>query len=153
MNKGLDFIRKARLVQVNTIKELSIEQLNQIPKGFNNNIIWNMAHLIATQQIVCYRRAGVEPILDADFINAYAPGSKPEGPVKSEEIARIQELFFSTLDQFEQDLQAGLFNNYTAWTTRAGVDINTIDDVLAFLPYHEGIHMGYIQAQKRVLSP
>ena len=151
MNKGLDFIRKARLVQINTINELTIEQLNEVPKGFNNNIIWNMAHLIATQQIVCYRRAGVEPVLDADFINAYAPGSRPERFISAEEVAGIQELFFSTLDRFEQDLQTGLFNNYTAWTTRAGVDINNIDDVLAFLPYHEGIHMGYIQAQKRIL--
>ncbi len=153
MNKGLDFIRKARLVLTNTINELTIEQLNQIPKGFNNNIIWNMAHLIATQQIVCYRRAGVEPILDADFINAYAPGSRPEKFVSAEDVALISELFFSTLGRFEQDLQTGLFNNYTAWTTRAGVDINNINDVLAFLPYHEGIHVGYIQAQRRVLAP
>lgn len=152
MDKGLDFIRKARLVQINIINELTIEQLNEIAKGFNNNIIWNMAHLIATQQIVCYRRAGVEPVLDAEFINAYAPGSRPERFISAEEVARIQELFFSTLDRFQQDLQTGLFNNYTAWTTRAGVDITNIDDVLAFLPYHEGIHMGYIQAQRRVLN-
>ncbi len=153
MKKGLDFIRKARLVQTNIINELGIEQLNEIPKGFNNNIIWNMAHLIATQQIVCYRRAGVEPVVDAAFIDAYAPGTRPEKLVSAEEITQIQELFFTTLDRFEQDLQAGLFNNYTAWTTRAGVEINNIDDVLAFLPYHEGMHMGYIQAQRRVLSP
>jgi len=152
MNKGLDFIRKARTVLTNTINELTTEQLNQIPKGFNNNIIWNMAHLIATQQIVCYRRAGVEPILEADFINAYAPGSRPEKFVSAEDVALIRELFFSTLDRFEQDLQTGLFNNYTSWTTRAGVEINDINDVLAFLPYHEGIHMGYIQAQKRTLN-
>lgn len=114
MNKGLDFIRKARLVQTNTINELTIEQLNEVPKGFNNNIIWNMGHLIATQQIVCYRRAGVEPMLDADFINAYAPGTKPEKFVTAEKVASIQELFFSTLDRFEEDLQSGQFINYAA---------------------------------------
>jgi len=154
MNKGLDFIRKARLGLINTSNELSIEQLNYIPQGFNNNIIWNMGHLIATQQAVCYRRAGIEPVADADFINAYAPGTRPERFITSEEMIRIQELFFTTLERFEQDLKTNLFNNYTPWTTRAGVDINNIGDADAFLPYHEGMHVGYIMAQKRaILSP
>lgn len=152
MNKSHDFIRKARLVLTNTIKELSIEQLNEIPAGFNNNIIWNMGHLIATQQIVCYRRAGVDTVVDADFVNAYAPGSRPERFIAEEEVLRIQELFVTSLDRFEQDMQTAIFNNYTQWTTRAGVDINNINDVDAFLPYHEGMHVGYIMALKKALG-
>ena len=153
MNKSHDFIRKARLVQINIIKELSLEQLNEIPAGFNNNIIWNMGHLIATQQVVCYRRAGVETVVDTDFVNAYAPGSRPERFITADEVQRIQELFFTSLDRFEDDLQNGVFDNYTAWTTRAGVDINNIDDVGAFLPYHEGMHVGYIMAMRKFVSP
>ena len=153
MNKSHDFIRKARLGLVNTIKELTIEQLNEIPQGFNNNIIWNMGHLIATQQVVCYRRAGIETVVDADFVNTYAPGTRPERFISQEEVLQIQELFVTTLDRFEQDIQTDIFNNYTPWTTRAGVDINNINDADDFLPYHEGMHVGYIMAQKRALSP
>jgi hypothetical protein len=149
MNKGHDFIRKARLVLTNIAKELSIEQLNEIPTGFNNNIIWNMGHLIATQQIVCYRRAGADTVVDAEFVDMYAPGTRPERFITEEEVLRIQELFFTSLDRFEVDIHNGVFDNYTQWTTRAGVDITNVNDVDAFLPYHEGMHVGYIMALKR----
>ncbi|MFD0749798.1 DinB family protein [Mucilaginibacter calamicampi] len=152
MNKGHDFIRKARLAMTNITKELSIAQLNEIPAGFNNNIAWNMAHLIATQQIVCYRRAGIDTVVDAEFVDTYAPGTRPERFITEEEVLRIVELFSTSLDRYELDMHAGLFNNYTAWTTRAGVDVNNINDADAFLPYHEGMHVGYIMALKKLVS-
>jgi len=153
MNKGHDFIRKARITLTNIAKELSIEQLNEIPTGFNNNIIWNMGHLIATHQSVCYRKAGVDTVVDADFVNMYAPGTRPERFITQAEVERILELFVTTLDRYELDLHAGLFDNYTAWTTRAGVDVNNINDADAFLPYHEGMHVGYVMALKRLITP
>lgn len=134
------------------IEGLSIEQLNTVPTGFNNNIIWNMGHLVATQQIVCYRRAGVEPIVDAAFIDAYAPGSRPEKFISSDELKYIQELFVTTLERLEADLNTPLFDNYIPWTTRYGVDINNISDIINFLPFHEGIHVGYIWALKRAVA-
>lgn len=153
MNKGHDLIRKARLTLSNIAKELSIEQLNEVPAGFNNNIIWNMGHLIATQQIVCYRKAGIATFADAEFVDMYAPGTRPERLITPEEVLHIQELFFATLDRYEQDLHSDLFKSYTPWTTRAGVDITNINDADDFLPYHEGMHVGYIMAMKKLLSP
>lgn len=151
MNKIIEIIKMPRLGLANNIEGLSIDQLNKVPQGFNNNIIWNMGHVVATQQIVCYRRAGVEPIVDATFIDAYAPGSRPDKFVSSEELVRIQELFVTTLEQFEKGLQTDLFNNYTPWSTRYGVPINNISDIVNFLPFHEGLHVGYIWALKRAL--
>ena len=42
-----------------SISSLSPRQLNEIPPGFNNNIIWNLAYLIACQQGVCYFCGGL----------------------------------------------------------------------------------------------
>ena len=151
MNKIIEIITKPRLGLAGTIEGLSMEQLNHVPPGFNNNIVWNMGHLVATQQIVCYRRAGVAPLVDAEFIDAYAPGSRPDKFVSFEELLHIQDLFVTTLEQFEKDLQTKLFENYTPWKTRYGVEINCIDDIVNFLPFHEGLHVGYIWALKRVL--
>src|SRR3954470_1526889 len=105
MNKGHDFIRKARITLTNIAKEINIEQLNEVPAGFNNNIIWNMGHLIATHQSVCYRKAGIDTVVDADLVNMYAPGTHPERFITEEEVERILDLFVTTLDQFEQDQQ------------------------------------------------
>jgi hypothetical protein len=36
----LEYIRQPRLKILELLEGFSLEQLNEIPKGFNNNIIW-----------------------------------------------------------------------------------------------------------------
>ena len=133
------------------IKDLDIDQLNKIPPGFNNNIIWNIAHLIAGQQGVCYIRAGLKTWVEEDFFNAYKPGTKPLSRMDEEQVEKIKELFFSTLDILEQDYQKALWNSYPAWTTRYGLEVISIDDAMDFLLVHEGLHLGYVMALKKVV--
>ena len=151
MTKTIEIIKKPRLSLFELIKDLSIEQLNTIPPGFNNNIAWNLGHLVAAQQGVCYRRAGVEMIISDEFFNNYGPGSKPERFISQAELEEIKGLFITTLDQFVIDYNNNLFANYVPWTTRYGVDLNNIDDAFKFIPFHEGLHFGYVMAQKRAL--
>ena len=151
MTKSIEIIKKPRLALFELIKDLSIEQLNQVPAGFNNNIIWNMGHLVAAQQGICYRRAGVEMIVSEDYYNTYGPGSKAERFISQAELEEIKDYFTSTLDQFVIDYNNNVFANYVAWTTRYGVDLNNVEDAFKFLPFHEGLHFGYIMAQRRAL--
>ncbi|MBS7563275.1 DinB family protein [Mucilaginibacter sp. Bleaf8] len=152
MNKPIEIIRKTREYLLTLVDGLTLEQLNTVPAGFNNNIIWNLGHLVAAQQGVCYRRAGFELRVDEIFFNLYKSDTKPERPVSQAEFEEIKMLFFSTIDQLEADYKENLFSNYEPWTTRYGVVIHNIDEAIGFLPYHEGLHMGYIMALKRVIT-
>lgn len=151
MNK-IETIRKTRIFLLDVIKDLNTAELNEIPAGFNNNIIWNLGHMVAAQQGICYARAGLQTWIDEPFFAAYKPGSKPEAKLEEQEIERIKELLFTSLDQLDADLQKGLWVNYPAWTTRYGVAITTIDEALTFLLFHEGLHSGTITALKRVVQ-
>lgn len=153
MQKQIDSIRKTRAFLLDIITDMTVEELNKIPGGFNNNIIWNLGHLVAAQQGICYVRAGLQPNVDAAFMAAYKPGTKPEEKVDEQGIAQIKSLLFVTLDQLEQDYNAGLWQQYPAWQTRYGVTIDSIKSAASFLLFHEGLHAGYIMAQKRVLKP
>jgi hypothetical protein len=42
MNPQIDTLKKVRAVLLEGIKDLTTEQLNKIPQGYNNNIIWNL---------------------------------------------------------------------------------------------------------------
>lgn len=152
MNEQIKMMRTTRTWLLNMIKHLSADQLNTIPAGFNNNIIWNVAHLIAAQQGVCYVRAGLKPAVEEKYFINYKPETKPGKPVDENEIETIKKLLFSSLDQFETDLSKNIFTNYTPWATRYGVEMNNIEDALRFLPFHEGLHVGYVMALKRVLT-
>jgi len=151
MRKPIEIVLKPRLMVLNIIKDLSPEQLNHVPQGFNNNIIWNVAHMISAQQGICYTRAGLPIVTEDKFYTPYRPDTKPTDFVGEEDIATIKELFLSTIEQLETDLDNDIFANYPTWTTRYGAGIDSIDTAVAFLPFHEGLHVGYIMSLKKLM--
>jgi hypothetical protein len=151
MNKQIETIRRTRKFLFQLADELTIEQLNEIPPGFNNNIIWNLAHIIAAQQGLCYLRSELKLLVDDEFYQAYKPGTKPAKFVDSKEVEKIKQLSLTTIDQLEKDLQNNLFSGYKPWTTRYGVDLNSIEDAITFLLFHDGLHVGYSMAQRHLV--
>jgi len=151
MKKQIEIIKKVRTFLLEGIKDLNIEQLNKIPAGFNNNIIWNLGHMIAVQQGICYKRSGLQAMISDEFWEKYRSGSKLAGIVDEAEINYIKQLFFTSLDQLETDYAKNIFSGYTAWTTRYDVEIASIDDAISFIPFHEGLHSGVIGTFKRLV--
>ncbi len=149
MQTTIERYKKIRIYLLDSIKELSTEQLNKIPDGFANNIIWNIAHLIVTQRAICYKRAGLDVTIEDSFFDLFKPGTKPDITFDAEMIEKIKLMFISNLDIFEKDYHNNCFENYTTWTTRAGVEITNIDTAIAFILYHEGLHEGVIGALKK----
>lgn len=134
------------------VGDLTTEQLNHIPQGFNNNIIWNLAHIISGQQGICYTRAGLPIIVDDKYFTPYRPDTKPERFIDADEITAIKQLFLTTIDQLEADIQNNVFDgHYPAWLSRYGTEITSFDDAMSFLPFHEGLHCGYMMALKRAI--
>lgn len=152
MKKQIDTIKKVRTSLLEGIKDLTTEQLNRIPEGFNNNIIWNLGHLVAAQQGICYKRAGLKPLISEEFWGQYGPKSKPQQAVNEAEIENIKTLLLITLDELEMDYDKNVFTGYAAWTTSYGIGIADIDDALSFISFHEGLHSGTIMAMKRLVT-
>jgi hypothetical protein len=151
MTRQIETIRQTRSSLLEQLKDLSNEQFNQIPDGFNNNIGWNLGHLIAVQQGICYKKAGLPTLVSDDFWERFRSGSKPEGIMDDDELAHIKQLLFITLDQLETDYNKQIFGNYTAWSTRLGDELTCIDDGLKFLSFHEGLHSDIIIALTRLV--
>ena len=63
MKVQFDILAKTRAIILYYIKELSLDQLHIIPDGFNNNIAWNIAHLVVTQQLLHYKLSGNDCLL------------------------------------------------------------------------------------------
>lgn len=136
------------------IEGLSAEQFNKIPEGYNNNIIWNIIHLIAVQQTICYVRSGLQPIVDTKYVSSFLPGTKPLEEISEDDIKIIKELFVSTIEKLDEDLEEIRTKEYTASVLIPkiyGFEVTTIDQSLEYLFYHEGQHAGYVLAMKRLV--
>ncbi|MDB4920841.1 DinB family protein [Mucilaginibacter sp.] len=151
MSKAIETTKTLRASTLKLVEGLSVEQLNKIPAGFNNNIIWNLGHMVAAQQGLCYARLGVETRIEDSFFERYKPGTKPEAHVTEVEIEEIKALLVSTIDQLESDYNKDVFKEYPAFTTRYGVELACVEDAINFLPFHDGLHMGYMMALKRAI--
>jgi DinB superfamily len=149
MEKQFDVIDKTRTNFLNLVNSLTIEQLNKIPEGFNNNIAWNFGHAIVSQQVLCYTRAGIKPRVDEALIKKYQKGSKPESFIDSEEIELLKKLLFSLIDDLQTDMKENKFGNYQPVATSFGVDLNCVEDTIPYFSMHDGIHLGYALAIRK----
>lgn len=151
MQHQIEFVRKTRSSFLHACKDLSLEQMNQIPAGFNNNILWNFGHMIVTQQGLCYGLCGLPQKIDKDMIAKFRRGSKPESFVGIEEFNFLKELSVSLIDEFEQDLKMGIFTKYAPFTNSLQLEIDSFEKAVKFNAYHEGLHFGYALALRRLV--
>lgn len=129
----------------------SLEQLNKIPEGFNNNLIWNIGHVIVVQQLLVYRGSGIPMNISKELVSLYKPGTSPLGAVAEAQADELKELLISLVDKTEADVQANLFTGYTGLTTTTGFHLASLQDALVFNNYHEGLHLGYMMSIRKFL--
>ncbi|WP_299213318.1 DinB family protein [uncultured Aquimarina sp.] len=151
MKDQLEITRTNRKLLLKIMDNYSLEDLNKVPEGFSNNLIWNIAHVVVTQQLLVYKLSGLPLMIDDEMISLYKKGTKTERMVSQEEVNTIKELLFSTLDKTEEDISAGIFKEYQEYPTSTGFVLKSVKDAMSFNNFHEGIHLGYILALKKSL--
>jgi hypothetical protein len=120
----------------------TLEQLNKIPQGFSNNLIWNLGHVIVAQQSLYYKISGLDTYLSTEFTEAYKPGSRPSGQTTQAEVDEIKKLMMELLDKTKEDYSNGVFKNFNPRKTLTGFQLDTLADAIEFNNYHEGMHYG-----------
>lgn len=154
MEKKIEKIKNFRLFLLKQIEDLTTEQLNKIPEGYNNNIIWNIGHLISAEQTMCYARTGLPFAVADKYCLPYMTGTRPETFVAASEIDHIKEIFTSSIDRLQTDFALKIFKPYSPSVMIPkvyGFEVQDIDGAIEYLLYHEGLHAGYIAALKRQL--
>ncbi|WP_343522384.1 DinB family protein [Pedobacter sp.] len=146
-------IKKTRTFILELVKDLSTEQLNKIPEGFNNNIIWHIAHLTATLQNLCYVRSGLPVSVEEKYVTPFLSGTKPVVFIGKEDITSIFDVLLTSIDRLAADYARGVFVAFDPWDKRYGMKLNSIEDAVNFVPFHEGMHLGYMMALKKLVSP
>jgi hypothetical protein len=144
MEKQFEILNKSRELILKNVAQLSLEQLNTIPEGFKNNIVWNIAHLAVTQQLLCYKLSKLPCLVSNEMIEKYQKGTAPVSLVTKEEYENIKKLFVALPKKLEEDYKNKIFTNYYSYQTSVNITLNSIEDGIAFNAYHEGIHLGII---------
>ena len=151
MEFNFDTTLKNRMLLLQFLDALSLDQLNKVPKGFNNNIFWNIKHVVVTQQMLIYGLSNLPLLVSSEDVQLYRKGTKAEADVSEEEVEKLKKELFTTLEQTKLDYKAGLFKTYTEYTVTTKSTLTCVEDAISFNNFHEGIHLGYVLALKRVI--
>jgi hypothetical protein len=149
-HRALDYQRAIRKNIHGLLGGLSPEALNLVPEGFNNNLIWNAGHVIATHELLAYGLSGARTPSGRDFIHRYRKGTRPEGAVGEEEITRIREELLAGPDRASR-FYAGADGEFKDYATSFGIHLSSLEDAIAFNNLHECLHLGTMMALRRLV--
>lgn len=151
MKEQFDVLRKSRELVFKELEGLSLEQIHKIPEGFKNNIAWNVAHLVVTQQLLHYTLSGLNPLCTDELIAEHRKGTSPTKTFTADEFEEVKELLVGLPNTLEEDFNAGIFKEYKEYPTSTGFVLTSIQNAIAFNNFHEGVHYGIIRSIKKFL--
>lgn len=151
INKQYEMIRGFTLSMIDHLNE---EMIDIVPVGHNNNILWNVGHILLAQDFLLYGWEQAAKIVKPGYAELFNQGTKPadwKGEVPS----------LATLAADLQAQKSRIENDFghrwdeplpKPFVLRPGVEMATYGEVMMFTLYHEGWHVGYIQSLKRAIG-
>lgn len=148
----LQFTLQSRKNILKIIESTPMSDLTFIPKNYNNNLIWNAGHILVTQQLLCYKLAGLPMHLEVDFVELFRKGTIAKERYESSIVDFITSEAEGLIHQMEKDYSSLDFSKYQSYPTSFGTTLNSIEDAITFNAMHECLHLGYMMSQKRTIS-
>ena len=135
----------------NFLDNYSLEQLNTIPVGMSNNLIWNIGHVIVSQQKLVYALSGLPMHIPDSLFKKYQNGSRPDGKTTQAEVDEIRKLLSEMVEKTKADFEARIFKEFHPYQTKTGFHLGTLKEAVEFNNYHEGIHLGIMMSIKKYI--
>jgi len=74
--ENIEILKFGRRTIFDQVSNLNFDDMIKIPENFNNNILWNLGHIVVTQQLLHYTLSGLPTYLDKEFIRKFRTGSE-----------------------------------------------------------------------------
>lgn len=149
MEEHIIYLNKIRREIIDELSQHTLDQLLYIPVGYKNNIYWNAAHVLATQQLIHYYLSENKMLVDMEFIKTYKKGTVGTNDVTEDDLEELMGLLESTPNQLLTDYKKEHLSRYRKYETSMGIELTCIEDAIIYNNIHEAMHLGYILSLKR----
>ncbi|MEY2196348.1 DinB family protein [Neobacillus sp. BF23-41] len=119
------------------------------PEGFNNTIHWHVGHVLTVAEQFMFGFPKKSTQLPANYMELFASGTRPAA--WQGEVPSVQELIVQLQEQVSRikEIPAESFNQRLK---NPFLGQETFGELTNFAIFHESIHLGQIQAMKRVIN-
>lgn len=146
LSTSINLLKTERQLIFRGIENLSDEHLLKIPDGNKNNVLWNLGHIVVTQQVLHYTLSRLELRIPKELVSIFRTGTSPELWKETPNINEIKSLLLELPNKFLEDYTNGLFKEFRPYKTSTGVELNSFEGAVTFNHFHEGTHTGIILA-------
>ena len=144
----------ARIYTQGRLQAIHEEQWDIQPQGFNNTIRWNVGHIFTTMESLVKKGIPTYEPVHPEWAQFFKGGTKPadwtlDPPTKEELLAalaqqpaRVIDFLTGKLDQeMPEVMKIGKLH-----------DMKTVDAVIQFVIWHEGVHAGLILGLSKITA-
>jgi len=130
---------------------LTDSELLRTPSGWNNNILWNIGHVITDQCNMIYLPCGLPSPLPAEYNALFDPGTSPAGWHTVPNASKALECASNLQTQIQTDMRGNRFETYSPMKLDDGVVLSNVEEAVSHCNLHEAIHLGVIMALRRAV--
>ncbi|MDR3541944.1 MAG: DinB family protein [Desulfosporosinus sp.] len=146
-----DQLKVIRTNTINAVKEISESQADSVPEGFNNNILWNLGHILWAQEKFAFGFIPEPMQMPDGFTELFGRNTKPsewkgQPPTLQQMIELLEDQTSRIKERLDNRLVEAVANPFTM---PSGLTLKTIGEFLTFSMYHEGMHVQTIKILKK----
>lgn len=147
----LDFTRIYTLGRISQVNEASWDIQ---PTGFNNTIRWNVGHVYVNAEFFTQKAIPSYEVVHPEWLPLFVPGTKPsewdmEPPTAEELVSALKEQTERIKAVLENNLSNILIESMSIGSLH---EMKTVQALVQFMVWHEGVHAGIIHALNRAIS-
>lgn len=144
----------ARIYTLGRIKQVKDIAWDIQPPGFNNTIRWNVGHIFVNSEMLTKKAIPSYEIVHPEWLTLFVPGTKPsewgvEPPTSNELVSALQEQTERIKAVLDNNLSNVLIESMSIGNLH---EMNTVEALVQFIVWHEGVHAGIIHALNRATS-
>lgn len=147
--KQFIFTRNAAL---GTIASVPSDKWDQMPGTSSNNIRWNAGHIFVSAEGLLHKADPTYVVENEGWQALFATGTRPadwQGDIPSDEA--IVEALKEQMGRIERHFSAKLEQEAAQSVTIGPLEMTTVNAVLQFVSYHEGLHTGVIKSMSKTI--
>lgn len=144
--------RITRFHMMRELEGLTEEQLLTIPEGRDDNIIWNVGHLLCSLSRLTYVFSGHPLPIPEGYLPIFGKNSTAKDWKANPDVQAVLDRFVELPAQIEHDYTEGLFKTYDALQIVPEDNIASVEEAIAFHSFHEGLHIGKVLTLKEAMG-
>ncbi|WP_046179777.1 DinB family protein [Domibacillus tundrae] len=142
----------ARNAVLGTLAKAPEEKWDEMPGSSPNNIRWNAGHIFVSAEGFLHLADDAYKVANPEWGALFATGTRPSdwpAQVPSEE--EITSALQEQMGRIERHFSAKLGDNASQSVKIGPLEMTTVEAVLQFVTFHEGMHTGIINSLSKVI--